>query len=261
MLSTLRHRLRLSRAGLLVLAVTVAAVGVAGVVLAKVSEDVVRTNGLALHDPANLTFFTEHRTASLVGLARLFTDVGGVVVIVPLALVAAVWLWFRGAALVVALAPALSLGLAGALAGAGKALVGRSRPPAVFHLVPETDASFPSGHATDSAALYLAIGIVAAVVVFRHPLARVLSVAATGLLAAMVAASRLVLGVHWPTDVLAGMALGGAVALTVSTGAILISRLEPVEPRDRAGSAARLWGRAWALLDWHRPQADALRVT
>ena len=60
--------------------------------------------------------------------------------------------------------------------------------------------------------------------VFRRPIAGVLVVASAGLIAGAIGTSRLVLGVHWPSDVLAGWALGFSVALAVTLGASLLSR-------------------------------------
>ena len=95
-----------------------------------------------------------------------------------------------------------------------KALVGRARPCSslaevhalVFHA--PTDPSFPSGHAAGAFA-------VAAFVTFElavHPLAKV----AMFVIAAGIGLSRIVLGVHFPSDVLAGALLGIVAALSVS---------------------------------------------
>jgi undecaprenyl-diphosphatase len=68
------------------------------------------------------------------------------------------------------------------------------------------------------------MAILLAVFVLRRPIARVLVVASTGLIAGAIGTSRLVLGVHWPSDVLAGWALGSSVALAVTLSASLLSR-------------------------------------
>ena len=231
----------------------VVALGFAGLVLTAVSEDVVASDGLERHDPANLQFFTDHRSAALVGVAKAWTQLGGVGVLVVVAIAAGVFLWFRGARLVAASAPLLALLTAGALAGVGKVLVARSRPPEQFRLISESDASFPSGHSTDSAALYLTFGLILAVVLFRRPITRVLVVAAAGLIAVGVGLSRLVLGVHWPTDVLAGWALGATVAVIVSTSALLACHLAPVDPSSGAGDRRRVLAFSRRLLVRQRP--------
>lgn len=240
----LEQGLGLTRAGLGWLLGAAAAVGVMALVFLSVSEDVVSGDGVALRDPSNLRLVTDHRAGWLVSVARAVTDLGSVRILVPLAVLVGVVLWYRGMTLLVAVAPAMALAVGGALAAAGKHFVGRARPPADVRLLAETDASFPSGHATDSAALYLAIGLVLAVVVFRRPLARLAVFVVGAALAAVVGASRLVLGVHWPTDVVAGWAIGSATAIVVVVSAVLLCRLQPPVSADRD----RLPGRLLALV-------------
>lgn len=97
-----------------------------------------------------------------------------------------------------------------------KRVVGRVRPPSELAVITPTDPSFPSGHATGSAALAV---VLAALVLrsgaARSRRARLLVVAAAAVYAGAVGASRLYLGAHWLTDVLAGEALGAAVGLVV----------------------------------------------
>ena len=213
----------------------------ASLILAALSEDVVTRDGLAVRDRANLRFFTVHRTPDLVSVARAFTAAGAVPFLIVVAVVAGGLLWWRGARLAVAAAPALSLMVAGTAVAIAKQLVGRARPPVALHLVAESDASFPSGHAADSTAVYLTLGLVVAIVVFRRPVARALTVIGAGLVALAVGSSRLVLGVHWPTDVLAGWSLGVAAAITVTTAVLLVVRPGPIEPAEGSGQAGRAW--------------------
>jgi undecaprenyl-diphosphatase len=129
--------------------------------------------------------------------------------------------------MIVALAPGIALGIAATIASVTKQAVGRARPPLSVRLVSETDPSFPSGHATDSAAFYIALALVVAVFVLRRPLARV-AVMVTGVLATtVIGLSRLELGVHWPSDVLAGWAAGTTVALLVILTVAALSRATP----------------------------------
>lgn len=211
--------------GLLAVSVGVAAVVGAGVVLSAVSEDVLRGDGLEVRDPSNLQWFADHRSGLLVSVARGLSQLGSVGVLVVVAIAAAIVLWVRGARVVTAVAPLAALVVAGACAGFGKFALARQRPPAPLRLVNESDASFPSGHSTDSAALFVALGLVVAVVLLRRPIARVATVAAAGLVAGLIGLSRLELGVHWPTDVLAGWALGFGVAVTVCTVALFVDHV------------------------------------
>lgn len=90
-----------------------------------------------------------------------------------------------------------------------KLVYDRPRPDIVDHLVQTHTASFPSGHATMSAVVYLTLA--ALVVRLVDSLAvRVYVVCAAVALTVMVGLSRVYLGVHWPSDVAAGWALGAA---------------------------------------------------
>ena len=218
-------------------AAALAAMFGAGLVLAVTTEDVTQHNGLSSADPSHLRFFLDHRDSLLVHIARAVTVLGGVPILMVLAAVAAGLLWWRGQPLVIAVAPAVSLVVAGGVASVTKAVVGRPRPPIGLRLLPETEPSFPSGHATDSAACYLALALVVAVFMLRRPIARAAVVAAGAVMAALVGASRLELGVHWPTDVLAGWALGTTAAIAIVLVAIGLQRLTPT-PTDATDPGA-----------------------
>lgn len=94
-----------------------------------------------------------------------------------------------------------------ALAAQAKHWVGRPRPELVDHLVQVTGLSFPSGHATNSAIVYLTLaGLVAQVE--RGRAVRNVTFALAILLVGAIGASRVYLGVHWPSDVVAGWCAG-----------------------------------------------------
>lgn len=101
--------------------------------------------------------------------------------------------------------------LAGAVAEALKLGVDRLRPSAIYQVgAPELTMSFPSGHVTGICALVFA----AAVAATAAGGARIAAIAAATLVTAAVGASRLYLGAHWLTDVLAsvGVALASVLA-------------------------------------------------
>jgi membrane-associated phospholipid phosphatase len=226
-LAELRARLQLSTVALRALLAAAIAVVVSVTLLGGVTDDVTEHNGLARTDPAHLHWFTNLRSDTTVSIARLLTDVGTVGVLVVIAVLAVVLLWRSGSRMVVAFAPAIALGIGGLCAAIGKSVVGRARPPVPLHLVTETDASFPSGHATDSTALFLTLALVVALYVLRRPVARLLCFAAGAILSIAIGTSRLVLGVHWPTDVLAGWAVGFTVALVVTVAVYFSAVLVP----------------------------------
>jgi undecaprenyl-diphosphatase len=90
--------------------------------------------------------------------------------------------------------------------------IDRPRPDLVAHLVEVHTASFPSGHAMLSAVVYLTLGgLLSRVESPRRIKIYVLSVAV--MLTLLIGVSRVYLGVHWPTDVLAGWCAGATWAV------------------------------------------------
>lgn len=89
---------------------------------------------------------------------------------------------------------------------------GRQRPPPAFRLVPVRSSSFPSGHSMLSMVLYLTLGALLARVAPRHR-ERLYIMACAVLLVAIIGLSRIYLGVHYPSDVVAGWSAGFAWAL------------------------------------------------
>lgn len=90
-----------------------------------------------------------------------------------------------------------------------KMLYNRDRPPLELHAVEVVNASFPSGHAMLSAAIYLTMGALVARFAEKRRI-KVFVMAGAVFLALAVGLSRIYLGVHWPTDVIAGWCVGGA---------------------------------------------------
>jgi membrane-associated phospholipid phosphatase len=168
---------------------------------------VLEHSGLRQIDPLVTTFVAQHRAGWLTVLMSLVTWLGSSVILTPL------WLLVGGSLLYWRRTwqPFILLGTA--FAGAAglyeiiKPMVGRFRPAAVLQVGgPNTDWAFPSGHATQSVAFY---GMLAAITItWIRPNRPVLIVLTAALLAILVGASRVYLGVHWLTDVLGGFALG-----------------------------------------------------
>jgi len=149
--------------------------------------------------------------------ARTATAIGNPVVVDVVAVVAVVVVlvlkWWHGA-VVVALARAGEL----ACESTVKLLVARPRPALVHPVASASGYSFPSGHAGGSAAVYGALALVVIARVARW--ARLMLATGTALLVGAVAVSRVLLGVHYPSDVAAGAALGLA---WVSAAALVVS--------------------------------------
>jgi undecaprenyl-diphosphatase len=119
--------------------------------------------------------------------------------------------------------------------GAAEAIrlvVDRARPDIVPHHDLVYSASFPSGHAVMSPAVYLTLAAILAADERRESVRALLVVSAVVLVLA-IGVSRVYLGVHWPTDVLAGWTLGTAIAL-VATFVLHLTTPRPAKFADAA---------------------------
>jgi membrane-associated phospholipid phosphatase len=148
--------------------------------------------------------------SGLLSAARAVTHLGDPTVVTAIAVVAAVGCWFTGrrrdaAYLLAVRAAAVVLGFA------LKEVVARSRPSLAHPVANASGYSFPSGHALGSAALYASLAVVVSGAVRRRDV-RIAVTSAAVVVSLAVAASRVLLGVHFPSDVLAGFVLGLAIA-------------------------------------------------
>lgn len=123
-----------------------------------------------------------------------------------------------------------------ALSSVLKLGVDRPRPEIVAPLAEVFTLSFPSGHAMLSAVTYLTLGALAARIAPTR-MAKVYVLAVAVLATVIVGASRLYLGVHWPSDVLAGWCAGAAWAMLCWLVGRWILRRRHLRPP--AGAAAK----------------------
>ena len=155
-------------------------------------------------------------------VARDVTSLGGTVVLALLTVATTGFMLLRrkwGGAVFVLISVA-----GGTLISSGlKALFDRPRPDLVAHGVEVTSASFPSGHSLLAMVTYLTLGAVLAEVQTSHR-ARVYILCWAVFLALIVGLSRVYLGVHRPTDVLAGWCIGSAWALICGSVAYWLQR-------------------------------------
>jgi len=110
-----------------------------------------------------------------------------------------------------------------------KAGFDRARPDLVMHTTTVYSASFPSGHAMMSAVVYLTLGALLAATQQGARL-KFYILALCAFLTLLVGVSRVYLGVHWPTDVLAGWALGASWAMACWSVMIWLQRRGAIEP-------------------------------
>jgi membrane-associated phospholipid phosphatase len=168
---------------------------------------------ISISGSADLTaekWVADNRSAALVDVAKVITWAGSSVVLIPLTVICGLLL-LRAGHRSEAVALALSLGGAIVIWHAVKALVGRPRPP-LEHLQHVSGSSFPSGHSAQAGAFWL--GLVLALRSAHAPRRIVMAAAVVAcVLVVCVAASRVILSVHYPSDVVAGVAIGAGWAL------------------------------------------------
>jgi undecaprenyl-diphosphatase len=193
-----------------------------------------RSNG----DPALLLVIYRGSESESSKLWKSLSALGSLWSLVPLVALAAVLLYRRGRQ-EQALWLAAGFALTTALAETMKWLIARHRPPVPF-LTAVRGASFPSGHAAESLFVFYYLWIVFQGSFFwrkRDPLSQIarelVSIVLAGL-PALIGYSRVWLGVHWPSDVLAGWAIGFFVLEIVFLGT-------PIEEQNsRPGGAGQI---------------------
>ena len=167
------------------------------------AEDVWEREPFGWDSPA-LGWLHAHASPLLDVLMLRATLIGGTTGMFPLAALAFLGLWLAGRRRE-ALFGLASVGGASVIVLVAKAAFQRARPDLWLSIAPEHDYGFPSGHAVLSSAV---VGVLL-ILLWRSRVARPLQVLGTAVGVAfvlLVGASRLYLGVHYPSDVLAGWA-------------------------------------------------------
>ncbi len=175
------------------------------------------------------------RDAGLTAVLKVLTHVADPLSLVVITVIVSAWVCWR----IRSWLPAV-LGLSG-LIGVGvvlvvaKWMVGRSRPPSWTAVIVEDGFSFPSGHATGGVAVAVLLAWMAGWVI-RGWTARVALWAGASAAAGMVGFSRIYLGVHYVSDVVAGAFLGAAWAIgVIVVGAWWESRRRSAQPAPTSG--------------------------
>jgi membrane-associated phospholipid phosphatase len=223
----------------LTVAIVVATGGVvaAGVLLVMIQTD----SGFARWDQAAGQWGADHATDLSTNVLRHLSMLGGTAGVVTLAVIVSLveFVRTRHRALPVFLAVVL-IGIT-IVVNVTKLIVGRDRP-AIRQLTGFSSSSFPSGHAATAAAAFAAFALLLGLR-RSHRVKAALAGAAVGI-ATAVAGTRVLLGVHWFTDVLAGVAVGWAwfAVCSIAFGGRLLRFGAPVEAAERATDVEDLSG-------------------
>lgn len=215
------------RALLLLAAVAAVVALCAGFAFVEVAESVLRGARATTVDARVNTWMGDHRTDGATQVMRLVTRLADPVIVVAVtAGVAAVMVRRGRPRLAVFMITATAL--TGLFVAIVKLVVGRPRPATADQLVSVTGASFPSGHAAQSVACYLAIAVIVVWTTSSRRVGVVVTVLAV-LVAVTVGGSRVYLGVHWTSDVVAGwaLALSCVTALTAAWVGVVALRRRP----------------------------------
>lgn len=152
-----------------------------------------------INDRAVLASIYAGDSPLLAEAAMALTHFGGWIILTIVTAAAATFLFIRGERRRAFLLLAIIIS-GRALVEAQKYWTARARPEELDRLVSVHSLSFPSGHSANSTIVYLAVALLA--------LPRRESVAAALILSILIGLSRLLLGVHWPSDVIGGWAFG-----------------------------------------------------
>lgn len=192
------------RAVLVSKVVTRFAVLFAGVVVFAQLATELHAQGAIPFDEPVLKWLHGHRTPGWTRAMLVVSELGSTPILIPLAAISGVALWLHGNKRAATFVWVTGAG-AGLMNQALKMFFERARPDELLRLAGASGFAFPSGHSMGAAAVY---GALAIVVFSRFPRFKWSAIAVCSGIVAAIGASRAYLHVHYPSDVLAGWALG-----------------------------------------------------
>jgi undecaprenyl-diphosphatase len=179
--------------------------------------------GVSSVDQSVWQFFVDHGSIRVHSIARLITSFGVLGVLLPVSVVVGVLAWVKSRSVFVAIAPWLSVVVCGQIVSVLKKSTDIARPPVEFQVAQIRNPSFPSGHTANTTALIASVVLVVwCVAEISRRTKMGVSIGGAVIVTAM-GLTRLVLNVHWLSDVLAGWCIGAAVGLAI-TGVLVAVR-------------------------------------
>ncbi len=171
--------------------------------LAHLADEVLEQEAF-FFDESILLWIHQFASPTLDRVMLTVTRLGNPKVVIPLACIGFSWLWWQRQW---SIATVFAINCVGGavLSATLKLFFGKPRPALWPQIITETTYSFPSGHALGSMVIY---GFLAYLLAQQFPQRSRLIYGLAVLLIGSIGLSRLYLGVHWPTDVLAGYGIG-----------------------------------------------------
>jgi undecaprenyl-diphosphatase len=196
-----------------------------------VVDDVISRNDLAGLDGGVYRFFLAHRAPHLTTASRVVAYLGSTLVLSGLTMALAGLVWWRTRRARDLVVPLLAVIGSSVLAQVVKVVVHRPPPPVADMLAAAPGFAFPSGQATRSAACLLTVAFIGSGVL-RSWRSKVVVVTTAVTVSILIGLARLILAVHWLTDVLGGWALG---TLWFAVVVVMTEVAASLHARDAAG--------------------------
>jgi membrane-associated phospholipid phosphatase len=200
-------------------------------IFAGLLHEVLHNHGIALFDDPIANYVATHRIAWLTECLQAITYLGSDVILTVVVIVGGLFLYRQTSSwrpLFLLSASAIGASLLHTVLGPA---IGRQRPTADWMTISATGQAFPSGHASESTAVYGALAYLLCKIEMPWRV-KLLCLTAGALIPLLVGVSRVYLGVHWLTDVIAGWALGVAWLALIFTTASIIEKITSVGGLD-----------------------------
>lgn len=202
---------------------SIAVAGVSTLLFWVMSLGTVNRRGLAAWDEPVWRFLSSHQSEMVITVARQVTSLGVVRVLLPAAVLAGVAIYVATRSVVTAAAPWVAVQVTAILVSFFKRYFDTPRPPVSSQILIVNNPAFPSGHAANTVALLAAVAVITCRRIVRSEAGRTWVVWSAVAAGVAMGASRLILNVHWLSDVVGGTCLGVAVGVSCAVGGISAS--------------------------------------
>jgi undecaprenyl-diphosphatase len=179
--------------------------------------------GISHFDQSVWQFFVNHGSTRVHSIARFISSFGVIGFLGPVCVVLGSLLWVKTRSVAVSIAPWISVMVCGEIVSILKKATNIARPPLQSQVAQIHNPSFPSGHAADTTAFVVSLLLIVWCAFDVPRQARTWSLVIGVTIFVAMGLTRLVLNVHWLSDVLAGWCVGAVIGLAV-TGLLLASR-------------------------------------